>query len=38
MMGKKGFMLLEMDVTNFLYVEGELDYILYFASPASPLD
>ena len=38
LMGKKGFMLLEMDVTNFLYVEGELDYILHFASPASPLD
>jgi dTDP-glucose 4,6-dehydratase len=38
LMGKQGFVLLEMDVTNFLYVEGELDYILHFASPASPLD
>jgi len=37
-MGAQGFTLLEMDVTNFLYVEGELDYILHFASPASPLD
>ena len=38
LMGAQGFTLLEMDVTNFLYVEGELDYILHFASPASPLD
>ncbi|MBW2315022.1 MAG: GDP-mannose 4,6-dehydratase, partial [Deltaproteobacteria bacterium] len=26
------------DVTNHLYVEGELDAILHFASPASPAD
>jgi len=26
------------DVTNFLYVSGELDAILHFASPASPAD
>ena len=26
------------DVTNYLYVEGELDAILHFASPASPKD
>ena len=26
------------DVTNFLYVAGELDAILHFASPASPAD
>jgi dTDP-glucose 4,6-dehydratase len=26
------------DVTNFVHVSGELDYILHFASPASPID
>lgn len=26
------------DVSNFVHVPGELDYILHFASPASPVD
>jgi len=26
------------DVTNFVHVPGDLDYILHFASPASPID
>ncbi len=26
------------DVSNFVYVPGQLDYILHFASPASPID
>lgn len=26
------------DVSKFVYVSGELDYILHFASPASPID
>lgn len=26
------------DVTTFLYVEGRVDYVLHFASPASPMD
>ncbi|MBK5192719.1 MAG: SDR family oxidoreductase [Flavobacteriaceae bacterium] len=26
------------DVTNFIHVAGKLDYILHFASPASPID
>jgi len=26
------------DVTNFVHVAGKLDYILHFASPASPID
>ncbi|WP_339652799.1 UDP-glucuronic acid decarboxylase family protein [uncultured Maribacter sp.] len=26
------------DVTKFVHVSGELDYILHFASPASPID
>jgi len=26
------------DVTTFLYVEGRVDFVLHFASPASPMD
>jgi dTDP-glucose 4,6-dehydratase len=26
------------DVSKFVYISGELDYILHFASPASPID
>ena len=26
------------DVTTYIYVPGEIDYILHFASPASPID
>ncbi len=36
--GQEGFTFVKHDVTNFTYVEGELDYILHFASPASPID
>lgn len=28
----------EHDVSNFVHVSGKLDYILHFASPASPID
>lgn len=28
----------EHDITNFVFVPGELKYILHFASPASPID
>lgn len=28
----------EHDITNFVFVPGELTYILHFASPASPID
>lgn len=36
--GSKNFKFIEHDVTEYIYVEGELDYILHFASPASPID
>ncbi|HRH48994.1 MAG TPA: SDR family oxidoreductase [Panacibacter sp.] len=26
------------DISNFIHISGELDYILHFASPASPID
>lgn len=32
------FTFVHYDVTNYIYVEGPLDYILHFASPASPID
>jgi len=32
------FTFIEIDVTNYIYVEGPVDYILHFASPASPKD
>ena len=32
------FRFIKQDVTEFLYLEGDLDYILHFASPASPID
>lgn len=32
------FQFIEHDVTEFIKIEGELDYILHFASPASPID
>ncbi|NBC18151.1 MAG: NAD-dependent epimerase/dehydratase family protein [Bacteroidetes bacterium] len=38
LIGHPGFDLIEHDVTNFIYVEGGLDYVLHFASPASPID
>jgi dTDP-glucose 4,6-dehydratase len=33
-----GFTLVKYDVTNYVNVSGGLDYILHFASPASPID
>ena len=38
LLGHKRFRLVEHDVTNFIYVEGNLDGVLHFASPASPID
>ncbi len=38
LMGCKGFSFIEHDVTNYIYVEGPVDYVLHFASPASPID
>ncbi|MCL6293410.1 UDP-glucuronic acid decarboxylase family protein [Jejuia spongiicola] len=32
------FEFIEHDVTQFVKIEGKLDYILHFASPASPID
>ncbi|HUO63101.1 MAG TPA: UDP-glucuronic acid decarboxylase family protein [Terriglobales bacterium] len=32
------FIFVKYDVTNFISIKGDLDYILHFASPASPID
>jgi len=32
------FSFIKYDVTDYIYVEGSIDYILHFASPASPRD
>lgn len=36
--GVDGFTFVKHDVTNYTFVEGRLDYIMHFASPASPID
>lgn len=36
--GNEKFSFVKHDVTNFIHVQGEVDYILHFASPASPID
>jgi dTDP-glucose 4,6-dehydratase len=36
--GRDDFHFVRHDVTNFIYVEGALDGVLHFASPASPVD
>ncbi|MEQ8765518.1 MAG: GDP-mannose 4,6-dehydratase, partial [Planctomycetota bacterium] len=33
-----GYKFVKHDVTEFIHVPGELDYIFHFASPASPVD
>lgn len=38
LMGNKKFQFIHHDVTTYNYVKGDLDYILHFASPASPID
>lgn len=36
--GHDRFLFIKHDVTNYIYVEGPLDAVLHFASPASPID
>lgn len=36
--GNEDFQFIKHDVTNYIHVPGEIDYILHFASPASPID
>jgi dTDP-glucose 4,6-dehydratase len=36
--GRDDFHFIKHDVTNYIYVEGPLNAVLHFASPASPID
>lgn len=36
--GNPKFEFIKHDVTNYVYVKGDLDLVLHFASPASPID
>lgn len=36
--GNPNFQFIKLDVTNFIHIPGNVDYILHFASPASPID
>jgi dTDP-glucose 4,6-dehydratase len=38
LLGREGFRFIKQDVTEYLYLAGPLDYLLHFASPASPVD
>lgn len=38
LVGHPHFSFLEHDVTEYIAIEGPLDYVLHFASPASPID
>jgi dTDP-glucose 4,6-dehydratase len=36
--GNENFLFKKHDVTNYIHIAGRIDYILHFASPASPID
>ncbi len=36
--GNKAFRFIEQDVTEYLFLDEEIDYVWHFASPASPID
>lgn len=38
LLGNDDFTFFKHDVTNYIHVSGELDLVLHFASPASPID
>ncbi len=38
LMEEKEFRFIHHDVTDYMYVKGDLDLVLHFASPASPID
>ncbi|UNB51462.1 UDP-glucuronate decarboxylase [Mycolicibacterium sp. YH-1] len=38
LMGTDGFRLMKVDVSDYISIPGPVDYVLHFASPASPVD
>jgi dTDP-glucose 4,6-dehydratase len=37
-LANRDFVFIKHDVTNYIYVEGPVDFVLHWASPASPID
>jgi dTDP-glucose 4,6-dehydratase len=37
-LASRDFTFIEHDVTNYIYLDGPVDYVLHWASPASPID
>jgi dTDP-glucose 4,6-dehydratase len=37
-LANRDFSFIKHDVTNYIYVDGPVDYVLHWASPASPID
>jgi nucleoside-diphosphate-sugar epimerase len=38
LLNRPGFQLIQVDVTEYIHVPGPVDFVLHFASPASPID
>ena len=38
LLGRDDFLFIKHDVTNYIYIDGPVDAVLHFASPASPID
>ena len=36
--GNENFSFVKHDITNYIFIPGRIDYVLHFASPASPID
>ena len=36
--GNENFKFIKHDITNYIFIAGKVDYVLHFASPASPID
>ena len=37
-LANRDFSFIKHDVTNYIYIDGPVDYVLHWASPASPID
>ncbi|MGE5245602.1 MAG: UDP-glucuronic acid decarboxylase family protein [Betaproteobacteria bacterium] len=37
-LANRAFTFIKHDVTNYIYIDGPVDYVLHWASPASPID
>jgi dTDP-glucose 4,6-dehydratase len=36
--GRDDFLFIKHDITNYIYIDGPVDFVLHWASPASPID